>query len=53
MRGGLGFRPFVAAAPQFGPEEEIRQLRQEADYLEKTLSGMRDRISRIEKESAA
>jgi hypothetical protein len=53
MRGGMGFRPFETAAAQFSPEEEIRQLRQEADYLEKTLNGIRDRIGRIEKESAA
>ncbi|PKN60481.1 MAG: hypothetical protein CVU53_02860 [Deltaproteobacteria bacterium HGW-Deltaproteobacteria-11] len=53
MRGGMGFGPFGAAAPEFSPEEEIRQLRQEADYMEKTLSGIRDRIGRMEKESGA
>jgi hypothetical protein len=53
MRGGSGFPPFGYAAPDFSPEEEIRQLRQEADYLEKTLNGIRDRIGRIEKESTA
>jgi len=53
MRGGMGFGPFGAAVPEFRPEEEIRQLRQEADYMEKTLSGIRDRIGRMEKESGA
>jgi hypothetical protein len=52
MRGGRGFGPFGAAAPEFSPEEELRQLRQEADYLEKNLCGIRDRIGRMEKESA-
>ena len=45
MRGGMGFQPFGAAAPELNPEEELRQLKQEADYLEKALSGIRDRIS--------
>jgi hypothetical protein len=53
MRGGMDFRPFGAAAPEFSPEEELRQLTQEADYLEKTLSGIRDRISRMKTESVA
>ncbi len=53
MRGGMGFRPFGAAAPEFSPEEELRQLKQQADYLEKTLSGISDRIGRMEKENAA
>jgi hypothetical protein len=53
MRGGMGFRPFEAAAPGFRPEEELRQLKQEADSLEKTLSGIRERIGRMGKESAA
>jgi hypothetical protein len=53
MRGGMGFRSFGAAAPEFSPEEELRQLTQEADYLEKTLSGIRDRIGRMKTESVA
>jgi hypothetical protein len=53
MRGGMGFRPFEAAVPEFSSEEELRRLRQDADYLEKTLGGIRNRIGRMEKESAA
>ena len=47
MRGGMGFRSFGAEAPEVSPEEELRQLRQEAEHLEKTLSGIHDRISRM------
>ncbi|MFH1079175.1 MAG: DUF5320 domain-containing protein [Pseudomonadota bacterium] len=53
MRGGMGFRPFGAVAPQFSTEEELHQMHQEADYLEKTLSALRDRIARMKTESTA
>jgi len=51
IRSSMGFRPFGAAAPPLSPEEELRLLRQEADDLEKTLSGIRDRITRMKTES--
>lgn len=50
MRGGPGFGPFWADAPAFSTEEDLHHLKQEADYLEKALSGVRDRIGRMEKE---
>jgi hypothetical protein len=53
MRGGMGFQPFGAAVPELNPEEELRQLKQEADYLEKALNGIRDRISRMKTENGA
>lgn len=45
MRGGMGFGPFGQTPPN--AEEELRQLKQEVDQLEKTLSGIHDRISRM------
>jgi hypothetical protein len=50
MRGGPGPGPFRADAPAFSAEEELRNLKQEADYLERALSGVRDRIGSMEKE---
>jgi hypothetical protein len=49
----MGFRPFGAEAPEVSPEEELRQLKQEAEHLEKTLSGIQDRISRMKTENGA
>jgi len=53
MRRGMGFQPFGGAAPELHPEENLQLLKQEADHLEKTLNGIRDRISRMKTESGA
>jgi hypothetical protein len=51
MRGGMGFWPSGQMAPS--AEEELRQLKQQADNLEKNLNGIQDRISRMKTESEA
>jgi hypothetical protein len=51
MRSGMGFGPFGKSTPI--AEEELRQLKQETDNLEKYLNGIRDRISRMKTESEA
>ncbi len=43
----MGYRPFRPEPQGVEPEEEIRRLEQQADYLEKTLGVIRDRIGRI------
>ncbi len=50
-RGGMGYRPFGPASP--GAEDELRHLEQQADYLEKTLTGIRDRIVRMKTDSGS
>lgn len=52
-RGGMGYRPFRPEPQGVEPEEEIRRLEQQADYLEKTLSGIRDRIGRMKTDSGS
>lgn len=50
-RGGMGYRSFRPASP--GAEDELRHLEQQVDYLEKTLTGIRDRIVRMKTDSGS